>query len=436
MIRNRNRRQLVVIAGGLGTRLQEVGISTPKALLNVSGSSLAERIISEARMESFSEILWCLGHKSKEIEFAIGEYGSEYPSNTFVHDRDRLGTLGALIQAREHLADEFCVIYGDLFISDTNLGKLFELFQAEDCAALILAKFTDHPEDSDLIRADERWNAVEFMKYPHKSVPNLPIGNAGIFFFKKDCIPSEIPTQSKDIFKDLLPQLLKDQIHIRVIFHQGSIRDVGQVNRLRDKSLTGRSSRGLSRKTAVFFDRDGVLNVPAGHIKKREELRLTPFATELLSAAIQEFDYLGLITNQPVVARGEATCRDVEEINSHLLTLSNLPQTTFSVIKYCPHHPDSGFQGEVSQLKKYCSCRKPAPGMIIEALAELHVRATSCVFIGDSLTDLQAAEAVGMKWIHLVEKSQLPCTIWELKGRGRCMSAEDLISWLKNGAKF
>ena len=59
--------QLVVIAGGLGSRLQDVGITTPKALLQIAGLSLADRIISEASLESFSEFLWCLGHKSEEI---------------------------------------------------------------------------------------------------------------------------------------------------------------------------------------------------------------------------------------------------------------------------------------------------------------------------------------------------------------------------------
>ena len=355
-------------------------------------------------------------------------------SNTFVHDRQRLGTLGALIQARDYLADNFCVIYGDLFISETNLGGLFRVFEEDECSALILAKYTNHPEDSDLIRTDAHWSATGFMKYPHEMVPELPIGNAGIFFLKKDCIPSEVPSRPQDIFQDLLPKLLENDARIRVVFHQGIIRDVGRVDRLQDETLAEELPITLSSKTAIFFDRDGVLNVPNGHISHIQELFLYPYTSELLQAAVGEFNFLGLVTNQPVIARGEASCREVEEINSHILTLSHLPATTFSVIKYCPHHPDAGFPGEIPHLKKYCSCRKPAPGMLLDALAELRVRATSCIFVGDLESDLQAAEAVGMQWIHLIDEALLPCTVSHMHNRGRCMSAKDLISGLKNGS--
>jgi histidinol-phosphate phosphatase family protein len=204
-----------------------------------------------------------------------------------------------------------------------------------------------------------------------------------------------------DIFKNFLPQLVKAGYIIRAIFHQGIIRDIGDISRLEEFRKSQRIASKFKDSSGIFFDRDGTLNEDIGHLRDMKNLKVTKDARSLVSAAIDSFGSLGIITNQPVVARGEATLQEVIYINAKLIELLNLEPGQVSAIMMCTHHPDAGFDGEISSLKITCRCRKPAPGLFIEATDKLLLRATKCLYIGDSIVDIQAAESVGMSWIHL-----------------------------------
>lgn len=108
-----------------------------------------------------------------------------------------------------------------------------------------------------------------------------------------------------------------------------------------------------------------------------------------------------VVTNQPVIARGEVTWERLEEIHNKMETELGKQGAYLDGIYFCPHHPHKGFEGEIQELKFDCDCRKPKPGMLIKASRDLNIELKSSYMIGDSDSDVQAGEAAGCKTIKI-----------------------------------
>ncbi|MBE4907215.1 HAD family hydrolase [Bacillus luteolus] len=148
------------------------------------------------------------------------------------------------------------------------------------------------------------------------------------------------------------------------------------------------------RKPAIFFDRDGVLNEDDGYVYKPPDFKWIPGATEVIRR-LKEKGYLVIvITNQSGVARGFYTEDDVIHLHTWMnKDLYGRHQQQIDAFYYCPHHPKIG--NEVYQ--KECECRKPRPGLVRKALTDFTIDLDSSCLIGDKITDLETAEAIGIK---------------------------------------
>jgi len=219
------------------------------------------------------------------------------------------------------------------------------------------------------------------------------------------------------------------------VFHQGVIKDIGTPQRLSEKNTSALRDIQLSDETGIFFDRDGTLNVENGHINSKDKIELLPETSKVLAAAIKKYDKIGVLTNQPVIARGEATFKEVEEINLYLINQAGIDDTSKIVFKVCPHYPESGFEGEILELKIGCDCRKPACGMLLQTLNENRLRSNNCFYVGNSITDIQAAEAANVNWIHLTSTASGECDLHPNLITGQCMKPFELVNFILNGDK-
>ncbi len=149
---------------------------------------------------------------------------------------------------------------------------------------------------------------------------------------------------------------------------------------------------------AVFLDRDGTIIEERGLITKKEEIKLFPYSAE----AIKLLNSLGLlviiVTNQPQVARGLCTEKDVEELNKHVVNLLNKHGAKVDAVYYCPHHPERKYGGNL-KYRVPCDCRKPAPGMLLKAAQEYRINLNASFMIGDSTRDIAAGKNAGCRTI-------------------------------------
>jgi D-glycero-D-manno-heptose 1,7-bisphosphate phosphatase len=150
-----------------------------------------------------------------------------------------------------------------------------------------------------------------------------------------------------------------------------------------------------SARTAVFLDRDGVLNEDRGYISTPAEFAWMPGAVEAVKWLNDRGALVLVVTNQSGIARGIYS-EDAYLAFERWIALRLAEHDAHVDGWYhCPHHPTEG-RGE---LRTECECRKPAPGMVLRALSEWDLRPERCVLIGDKTSDMEAAAAAGVRGV-------------------------------------
>lgn len=144
---------------------------------------------------------------------------------------------------------------------------------------------------------------------------------------------------------------------------------------------------------AVFFDRDGVLNVDVAYLYKISDLRWIEGAREAVAYLTALGYKIFIVTNQSGIARGYYTVAQMNELHNYMLQELAKCGGQVDKVYYCPHHPE----GSVAEYSCVCDCRKPAPGMLLKACAEYDIDKEHSFLIGDGRRDVEAAEAAGIK---------------------------------------
>lgn len=152
-------------------------------------------------------------------------------------------------------------------------------------------------------------------------------------------------------------------------------------------------------RTAVFLDRDGVLNVDLGYTYKASDLKLVPGAIAGLKKLHQAGFVFVVITNQSGIARGLFTLQDVQDFHQELCRqISALaPEIQFLDFMICPHHP----KGVISAFAIECGCRKPGIKLLTDAAAKHYLDLKKSWLVGDKASDVDCAHNAGMRGIQV-----------------------------------
>ncbi len=146
-------------------------------------------------------------------------------------------------------------------------------------------------------------------------------------------------------------------------------------------------------KPALFLDRDGVINVDRGYVSKVEDFRFIDGAPEAIAAFNARNWHVFVVTNQSGIARNYYTEDDMHTLHNHMeAELAKRTGARIDRIYYCPYHE----AGENLAYRKDSYDRKPAPGMLIQAMTDFHVKKEQSFLIGDKETDIAAARAAGV----------------------------------------
>lgn len=154
-----------------------------------------------------------------------------------------------------------------------------------------------------------------------------------------------------------------------------------------------------SRRRAAFIDRDGVINRELGYVHKAADFHLLPGVVSGLQALQGAGFQLVVVTNQAGIARGLYTEHDYAVLTAHMRALLRDQGVELAAVYHCPHHPSAG----IGPYRTDCRCRKPAPGMLLDAARDLDLDLAASVLIGDKASDIQAGRRAGVGRCVLVE---------------------------------
>lgn len=390
--------QAVIIAGGKGTRLRERLGGLPKPMAVIGGRPLLEHQILLARQYGFTDIVLLTGYGAQHISEYFGDGGRWGIRVRYREEQKLLGTAGAVLANLAILEDRFLVMYGDTMLN-VHLKRFWDAHAASSAATLFLHP-NDHPQDSDLVELDTSGRVVAFHPYPHapdRYYSNLV--NAALYVIDNAALKRYSGSSAfPDFGKHLFPHLMREGVPLKGYRSPEYIKDAGTPERL-DKVTADFESRRIAQGSfatpapAVFVDRDGTLNREVSYVKSAAELELLPGTAGAIRKLNQAGVRIVVITNQPVIARGDCSEADLAEVHRKLETVLGAEGAYLDAIYYCPHHPDKGFPGERSELKLVCNCRKPATGLVDQAVKDLNLDLRRSWFIGDSARDIATAAA-------------------------------------------
>lgn len=399
----------VIMAGGKGTRISSIASDIPKPMIKIENKPVLEHEIECLRAQGFTDLIITVSHLGHIIMdyFGDGSKVSPVTGRSFgVHieyfvEEVPLGNAGALFRLKNKLTEDFLLLNADA-IFDVDFNRFVAYHKTKGGWVTLFTHPNSHPYDSGLIVADkngavENWLAKEDVRpqwYKNRV-------NAGLHVISPEVLEAVIDTSKIDLDR----QLLKPLAGTGKMFCYDSpeyVKDMGTPDRFeavcRDfKDGIVQSKNLKNKQKAVFMDRDGTINKYVGFLRNINEFELLPGVADAIKR-INESGYLAIVvTNQPVIARGEVSIPELTEIHNKMETQLGAEGAYLDAIYYCPHHPHKGYEGEVPELKIDCDCRKPKPGMLLRAAEDFNIDLSQSWMIGDGENDIKAGKAAGCK---------------------------------------
>lgn len=410
----------VIMAGGKGTRISELFPDIPKPLIHIKNAEGLEKPVLEweicsLRDQGFREMILTVSYMHDKIEQYFGDGSSLGVHIEYFVEETPLGNAGALFKLRSRLGNEPFLLLNADTVFDVDFNRMVRWHREKNALVTLFTHPNSHPYDSGLIIADEShavtsWLTKEDVRpewYKNRV-------NAGLHVIDPTALDMTgiyansiggLDENGKNIKVDLDRQVLKPLCGTGRMFAYDSpeyVKDMGTPERYNAVSEDFQNetvaAKNLSHKQkAIFLDRDGTINKYVGFLRNIDEFDLIEGVAEAIRR-INSSGYLCVVvTNQPVIARGDVTVQELELIHDKMETLLGKAGAYIDGMYYCPHHPHKGYEGEILELKIDCECRKPKPGMLMQAAQDYHIDLADSWMIGDGENDVTSGKNAGCK---------------------------------------
>lgn len=408
----------VIMAGGRGTRISSVASDIPKPMIKIEGKPVLEHELECLRDQGFTDIILTVSHLGNIIMDYFGDGSGVSPATgkpfgvhiEYYFEKEPLGNAGALFKIKDKLDSDFLLLNADA-VFDVDFNRMVDFHKSHGGLVTLFTHPNSHPYDSGLILADERgrvekWLAKEDprpMYYKNRVNAGLHVISPKVLEAVDGSHVGEKNSNGKTIKIDLDRQLLKPLAGTGKMFCYNSpeyVKDMGTPERfyavVEDyKKGTIQAKNLKNKQKAVFLDRDGTINKYVGFLRNIDDFELIDGVAEAIKK-IDTSGYLAIVvTNQPVIARGEVSFEELEEIHNKMETLLGKEGAYLDAIYFCPHHPHKGYEGERPELKFDCDCRKPKPGMLLKAAQDFNIDLAQSWMVGDGENDIKAGQNAG-----------------------------------------
>jgi len=381
-------RQACILVGGQGRRLGELTRSVPKPLIEISDdNTFLDIVISQVARQGFNDIVLLAGYLGDLVHARY--HGREVGGARLrvVIEPEPLGTAGALTSARDLIAPQFAMLNGDSFF-DINLRALAAKFASDDAEGLIaLHRVTDAARYGSVVIDGE--HVVQFLEKREVAGPAGPaLINGGAYLLRASVL-DRIDTLPCSIESDIFPVLAQEGL-LKGSACEGYFIDIGLPETL---ARARHELAAVTRRPAAFLDRDGVINVDHGYVHRPEQVDWIAGAQE----SIRRLNDLGycviVVTNQAGVAHGFYGEESVRSLHAFMQDELAKKGAFIEAFYHCPYHP----QARVEKFRRQHHDRKPEPGMILRAFADMPIDRERSFLIGDKGSDIEAAHRAGIR---------------------------------------
>ncbi len=399
----------VIMAGGKGSRISKIASDIPKPMISIGNIPVLEREINNLKQQGIRDIIITVSHLGNVITDYFGNGSGISPATgqpfgvniEYYFEKEPLGNAGALYEIKDKLDEDFLLLNADSLFN-ISFRRFIDFHRQKGGLASILTHPNAHPYDSALIETDAGCCVTNWLtkEEPRPKFYKNRV-NAGIHILSPSLLSQRPPTPKVDLDR----QILKPLAGNGKLFAYDSpeyIKDMGTPERyaavskdLEEGIITAKNMDNPQK--AIFLDRDGTINKYVGFLTNIDDLELIDDAAKAIKL-INDSGYLAVVvTNQPVIARGEVTFDELDAIHNKLETLLGFEGAYLDRIYFCPHHPHKGYEGERPEYKIECECRKPKAGMLLKAAEELNISLENSVMAGDGENDIKAGKAAGCR---------------------------------------
>lgn len=398
--------QVVVLMGGLGTRLKEFTKECPKPLVDVCGTPFFDYQLNLMKNWGFRKFVFLIGYRAEMIEEYYGD-GSKYGiSIEYCYDGETLlGTGGAVRRALSRLEEDFLLMYGDSFMDIDFEETIYRYFRGKEQgmhALMTVLKNGNRFDKSNVVVQDRK--LVLYDK--HHPTPEMDYIDYGVCVYERSLFEAYEENVKFDVAEIQNRLSLAGEMAVHIVTKR--FYEIGNPDSLAEfKSYV--KYRMQETHPAVFLDRDGVLNEivfnedaeQMDSPMKIEQFTLLDHVSDALKLFKQKGYYVFIVTNQPAAAKGKTKLETLYDINTHFVELMKEEGAEIDDVYMCPHYTKKLPMTKEDFLIQSCNCRKPKPGLLLKAKEKYQIDWEHSYMIGDSYTDIEAGRAAGVKTVFI-----------------------------------
>lgn len=376
---------LIILAGGRGSRIKCYLKNKPKPLIKIGNTSILEKILYQFCKYEFRKIFIICGYKGKQIIKKFNNQLMNFNEIICLKENKPMGTAGFIKKNIKIFTPTFYVVNADSYC-DFDFEKFKKIKLNNSLGKIILTKNKSYNSNNKLNNLNILKNKVIYENY------NNNFMNAGIYFLKNKCFNLNTKNENLSIENDIILPLIKKKKILgfksnKFFLDIGTPSNLKKAKTLFDKNFT---------KPAIFLDRDGTINEDIGYLHEFRDFKLKKNILKLLKYLSKRKVYLFIVTNQAGIGKKIFTLKQFINFQKEFKHFFSNHNIYFDEVIFCPYHIDA----KIKKYKKKSLYRKPGNLMVESILKRWNINKRKSLFIGDKKKDQLCAKKSNLKFFY------------------------------------